>query len=102
MAIETKSPTDDELRAPEGKVRVIKTGLVGHHDYHELVKDCASLEEALELTMIGNNVRGGAEIFFAYNDQGQSVGQGPSSQSPPSDHPNLGYAPARREVKRMY
>ena len=67
------SLTDDELCAPRGKVRVVKTGLVGHHDYHELVKDCASLEEAVGLADVGNNVRGGTEIFTAYDERGECV-----------------------------
>lgn len=63
-----------ELKAPPGKIRVVRTGLVGgRHDYEELVKDCDEIKEALDLITTNYAQRKGNEVYFGYDDRGGCV-----------------------------
>jgi hypothetical protein len=62
-----------ELKAPEGKIRVVGIDLFDHGDY--LVGDYDKREEAFEVADGNNTKRTGSmdDIYYVYNDQGEYI-----------------------------
>ena len=62
-----------ELKAPEGKFRVVVIDLFDHEDY--VLKDCDSQEEAFELADAHNAARTGSmdNVRYVYDDQGYYI-----------------------------
>jgi hypothetical protein len=59
-----------DLKAPQGKFRVVGVDLFSHEDY--LVKDCDSRKEAFQIADARNKKRTGEmdDILYVYDDQG--------------------------------
>lgn len=59
-----------ELKAPQGKFRIIGVDLFSHEDYP--VQDCDTRREAFEIADAQNKKRTGEmdDVFYVYDDQG--------------------------------
>jgi len=62
-----------ELKAPQGKFRVIGVDLFSHDDY--LVKDCDTKKEAFDIADARNKKRTGEmdDVYYVYDDRGTYI-----------------------------